>query len=80
MACILVEVDIHGGLMESFELEWRRQVIVQQLDYQGFPFRCSSCRRTGHLRHDCPSWNESGDVDDSMETQVNDLYMSDGDA
>jgi hypothetical protein len=54
MARVLVELDLHAGLMESLELEWCGQVMVQRLDYQGLPFRCNSCRRTGHLRNDCP--------------------------
>jgi hypothetical protein len=28
-------------------------MISQKLDYLGIPFRCSICRRTGHLRRDC---------------------------
>jgi hypothetical protein len=27
--------------------------MVQRLDYLGLPFRCTTCRRTGHLRKYC---------------------------
>jgi hypothetical protein len=53
LARVLVEVDIHNGLLETLEIQWRDQVIVQNLDYLGIPFRCSLCRRTGHLRSSC---------------------------
>jgi hypothetical protein len=55
MARVLVELDIHASLMDSLELEWRGQVMVQCLDYQGLPFCCTSCRRTRHLRKDFPN-------------------------
>lgn len=35
MARILVELDIHVGLMDTIEVEWSGQVLVQRLDYQG---------------------------------------------
>jgi hypothetical protein len=47
---------------------------------RGLPFHCSSCRRTGHLKHDCPSWNGSEVAEDSTSTQENDLYMSEENA
>jgi hypothetical protein len=53
MAKILVEVDTHAGLSEVLEIEWRDLLFTQRLDYLGLPFRCSRCRRTGHLRNNC---------------------------
>jgi hypothetical protein len=53
MVKILVEVDIHAGLSEVLEIEWRGLLFTQRLDYLGIPFRCTRCRRTGHLRRDC---------------------------
>jgi hypothetical protein len=53
MAKILVEVDIHGGLSESLDIEWHGMVFTKRLDYLGIPFCCSHCRQTGHLRKDC---------------------------
>jgi hypothetical protein len=50
MEKVLVEVDIHAGLLETLEIEWRGHLLVQRLDYLGIPFRCSLCRRTRHLR------------------------------
>jgi hypothetical protein len=42
MAKVLVEVDIHEGLLEVLEIEWRGLLFVQCLDYLGLPFRCYS--------------------------------------
>ena len=53
VARVLVEMDIHHGLPEVLEIDWRGQLISQRLDFLGIPFRCSYCRRTGHLRRDC---------------------------
>jgi hypothetical protein len=53
MARIYVEIDIQAGLPEVLEIDWRNQLVSQRLDYLGIPFRCSICRRTGHLRRDC---------------------------
>jgi hypothetical protein len=50
---VLVEVDIHSGLLESLEINWRGHTVTQRLDYLGIPFRCTTCRRTRHLRRDC---------------------------
>jgi hypothetical protein len=50
---ILVEMDIHLGLPEVIEIEWRGRRILQRLDYLGIPFRCSFCRSTSHLQRDC---------------------------
>jgi hypothetical protein len=50
---VLVEMDIHFGLPEVMEIEWRGRQVLQRLDYLGLPFRCSFCRSTGHLRRDC---------------------------
>jgi hypothetical protein len=55
MAKVLVEVDVHVGLLEVLEIEWRGLLFVQRLDYLGLPFRCTVCRRTGHLRKECPN-------------------------
>jgi hypothetical protein len=53
MARIYVEIDIQDGLPEILEIDWCSQLISQRLDYLGISFRCSLCRRTGHLRKDC---------------------------
>jgi hypothetical protein len=53
MGKILVELDIHEGLPEVLDIEWRGRHHKQKLDYQGIPFRCSWCHCTGHLRRDC---------------------------
>jgi hypothetical protein len=54
---IMVEMDIHLGLPETIEIEWRGRRILQRLDYLGIPFRCSICRSTSHLRQDCKGFD-----------------------
>jgi hypothetical protein len=53
MAKVMVELDIHDGLLETIDIEWRGHIIRQKLDYLGIPFRCTLCRKTGHLRAAC---------------------------
>jgi hypothetical protein len=72
----LVEVDLHAGLMDSIELEWRGHVMVQRLDYLGLPFRCTTCRRTRHLRKDCLiSMVTSEEEDDQMSGSKDMFYI-----
>lgn len=54
VARILVEIDISQGLLEELTIVWREYTYVQKLDYWKVPFRCFSCRQTGHLKEDCP--------------------------
>jgi hypothetical protein len=51
MTRILVELDIHAGLLEVLEIFWHGRTMTQHLDYLGIPFRCSNCHQTGHLWH-----------------------------
>jgi hypothetical protein len=76
MARVLVELDIHVGLMEYLELEWRGQVMLQRLDYLGIPFQCSHCRQTRHLRKDCSNWFGVGGSGTEWKNNTTDLYMS----
>jgi hypothetical protein len=55
---VLVEIDIHAGLLESLDIVWRGYHWSQPLDYLGIPFRCSLCRKTRHLRRDCQGSSE----------------------
>jgi hypothetical protein len=41
LARILVEIDIHEGLLETLDIDWRGHLTRQKLDYLGVPFRCS---------------------------------------
>jgi len=41
---ILVEIDIHEGLSESLDIDWRGHITRQKLDYLAIPFRCTHCR------------------------------------
>jgi hypothetical protein len=50
---ILVELDVHNGLLEALGIEWRGNKYGKKLDYLGLLFRCTFCHRTGHLRKDC---------------------------
>jgi hypothetical protein len=36
MARVLVEVDIHAGLLEILDIEWRGHLFAQRLDYLGY--------------------------------------------
>jgi len=38
MTKVLVEIDIHVGLPETLEIEWRGFLFAQRLDYLGIPF------------------------------------------
>jgi hypothetical protein len=38
MEKVLVEVDIHTGLLETLEIEWRGHLFVQRLDYWAYLF------------------------------------------
>lgn len=58
MGKILVAVDIHSGLLETIDIQWRGHTICQKLDYMGLPFQCTFCRKTGHLRSDCRGFSE----------------------
>jgi hypothetical protein len=62
LAKIYVEVDIQAGLPEVLEIEWRGRHIAQNLDFLGIPFRCSFCRRTGHLRRDCSKFPPTEEI------------------
>jgi hypothetical protein len=73
---VLVEIDIHAGLMEVLELEWRGQVMIQRLEYLGIPFRCSHCRQTGHLRNDCSKGTSYGKSEDFLDDSLATAYMS----
>lgn len=59
MCKVLVEIDIHAGLLESLEIVWRGHHWPQPLDYLGISFRCSQCRKIGHLRRDCQGFSEA---------------------
>jgi len=45
-------------------------LFVQHLDYLGIPFRCTICKRTGHLRHECPNIFVSLADDDSSDEML----------
>ena len=55
---VLVEIDIHAGLLESLEIVWSGHHLIQTLDYLGIPFKFSQCRKTGHMRRDCQGFFE----------------------
>jgi hypothetical protein len=66
MARLLVELDIHEGLLETLDIEWRGRTTRQKIDYLGIPFRCTLCRQTGHLRKSCTDNIEEEISEDSM--------------
>jgi hypothetical protein len=75
MARILVERDLHAGLMNYIDIEWCGQVVIQKLDYQGLPFRCLNYRRTRHLCKDCTLGVGSTSFDDLSDTETSNYYM-----
>ena len=48
-ARFLVEMDISKGLPEKVCLDSSRGSWTQILDYEGIPFRCRKCHKTGHI-------------------------------
>jgi len=66
VARILVEIDIHEGLLESIDIEWRGHLTCQKLNYLGIPFKCTFCRQTGHLRKLCTGFSEDEQSEDTM--------------
>jgi hypothetical protein len=62
--------------MESLELEWHGQIMLQRLDYLGIPFWFSHCHQTRHLRKDCTYRFGVGRAEDKVEEKHSDLYMS----
>jgi hypothetical protein len=66
MGKILVELDIHNGLLEALDIEWRGNIYGQKLDYLGLLFRCTFCRRTGHLHKDCQGIVSDEESESSM--------------
>lgn len=53
VAHILVDLDVRQGLFESINIVMGDMSYVQILDYVNIPFRCSWCRRVGHILVDC---------------------------
>jgi len=66
VAKVLVELDIHEGLLENIDIEWRGHHTHQNLDYLGILFRCTLCRQTDHLRKHCTGFMEEELTKESM--------------
>ncbi|XP_059066283.1 uncharacterized protein LOC131857612 [Cryptomeria japonica] len=49
-ACILVDIDASKGLPEEIKLSTPEGFWIQPLDYEGIPFRCRRCFKTGHVQ------------------------------
>jgi hypothetical protein len=47
--------------------------MVQQLDYLGLPFRCTSCRQTGYLRKYCQVGSGNFEVEENLDLGSKDL-------
>lgn len=58
-------MDVHGGLPELLEIEWRGRRFSQRLDYLGIPLCCYCCHKTCHLKKNCPGWAEKEPSKDS---------------
>lgn len=44
---VLLELDLHEGLLEDLEIEWNGHIFYKILDYLKFPFRCIVCHEVG---------------------------------
>jgi hypothetical protein len=66
VARVMVEIDIHVGLLECIDIDWRGKLFRQSLDYLGIPFRCTLCRKMGHLRNVCPGRIDEEQSEESM--------------
>ena len=53
-ACICVEMDLSGALLDEVILEVYDEEWVQTVDYEHIPFRCHKCHEHGHLSRDYP--------------------------
>jgi hypothetical protein len=76
LARVLVEIDVTTGLMDSLEVEWRGQVMVQRLDYQGIPFSVLTLSTHWSFKKRLLFGDNDGDVEDSQENSTLDAYMS----
>lgn len=63
---MLVEIDLHAGLSDSIEIEWRGHLRCQRLDYLGVPFHFSRCRQMGHLCKECQGVIEEESYESSV--------------
>jgi hypothetical protein len=63
---VLVELDIHDGLPEAIDIEWRGRRGKQRLDYMGIPFHCNHCHCTSHLCRDCKGSEEVEERDEEV--------------
>jgi hypothetical protein len=77
---VLVEIDIHEGLPELLDIDWRGRHHKQRLDYQGIPFRCSWCHCTGHLRRDCRGKLTEDKLEDTLLQEDPPDYMMEVDS
>ncbi|XP_070007223.1 uncharacterized protein [Nicotiana sylvestris] len=52
-ARVLVETDISQPLPDSFKMQTKRGVIIQQIEYEWKPKYCCDCIRFGHNSNEC---------------------------
>ncbi|XP_019262280.1 PREDICTED: uncharacterized protein LOC109240111 [Nicotiana attenuata] len=52
-ARVLVETDISQPLPDSFAMQTKRGVIIQQIEYEWKPKFCCDCIRFGHNSNEC---------------------------
>lgn len=54
VAKIMVKIDLRLGLTTEITIQAKDGEFIQQLDYEGVPFRCHRCHVYGHLVDSCP--------------------------
>jgi hypothetical protein len=54
MSRVLVELEVEEGLPAKLDIHWEGGIHVQRLDFMKVPFCYHRCRKTRHLKRDCP--------------------------
>jgi hypothetical protein len=63
---VLVEIAIHGSLLESIDIKWRDRRKRKHLDYIGIPFCCNHSHFTSHLCRDYKGSEEVEELDEEL--------------
>ena len=53
MARISIYLNIRKALLEKIDLTWGGRAFLQDMDYEGIPFKCHKCHKHGHKAINC---------------------------